>query len=325
MKIVAIDSYGQKPTIREVPPPNSVAPDELLVRVLAAGMNPVDSAIAQGLMAATWPAKFPLTLGFDFAGTVERVGPAVKKGAFSVGDGIYGKLTDAILQQGAYGEYVRVTASGCVSQIPKSLGFAEAAALPTAAMTAFVCADAANLGKGMRVLLNGATGGVGSFTIPLLAKRGVSVIATAHDEAIGDVLQRGASTVINYRRERLAPGVRSRFPNGIDALIDLVSREQAQLEELAALVRHGGAVISTTGAANVDALLERGIRATNVTFQPSAKLLGRVTAAVDSGELLLASIHTYPFEDVDDALAELRSGHVHGKLVLATQPAQMAY
>src|SRR5689334_20919087 len=102
MKVVAIDSYGQKPSIREVAPPKDLESDDLIVRVRAAGMNPVDFAIAQGLMQRMWKAEFPLTLGSDFAGVVERLGEGVSK--FRVGESVYGKLADGVLHQGAYGE-----------------------------------------------------------------------------------------------------------------------------------------------------------------------------------------------------------------------------
>jgi NADPH:quinone reductase-like Zn-dependent oxidoreductase len=317
MKIAAIDSYGEKPSIRDVPPPAELAKDELLVRVIAAGMNPVDSAIAQGRMKTLWPARFPLTLGSDFAGKVERMGDAVAR--YRVGDAVYGKLTERILSQGAYGDYIHVPEGGCVSRMPKSIiGFSEAAALPTAAMTAIVCMDAVHLGKGARVLVNGATGGVGSCLTPLLARRGISVIATAHDDAVSYILDRGASTVIDYTREMLFGAVRARFPDGIDALVDLVSRDMSSLDELVELVRPRGSIVSTTHAAAIDALRVRGFRATNIFFRPDAELIGRVTKAIDDGDLPPPAVRTFSMDHLDEALAELRGGHVHGKLVLAT-------
>jgi NADPH:quinone reductase-like Zn-dependent oxidoreductase len=316
MRVAAIDSYGDRPTIREVPSPKELQADELLVRVLAAGMNPVDTLIAGGAMKV--PARFPLTLGSDFAGRIERIGASVTE--FREGDAVYGRLTDDVLQQGAYGDYVHVAETGCVSRIPDSLGIAQAAALPTAAMTALLCVDAAAAFPLITVVVNGATGGVGSFAVPLLAKRGATVVATAHDDGIAHVLSRGATTAIDYRREKLADGVKERFGGGIDSVIDLVSREMGTLDALARLVRPSGTVVSTLGAADIDAFRSRNVRATNILLHPSAELLARVTKAVDAGDLPPAPLRAYPLERVDEALAELRRGHVHGKLILATSP-----
>jgi NADPH:quinone reductase-like Zn-dependent oxidoreductase len=144
------------------------------------------------------------------------------------------------------------------------------------------------------------------------------VIATAHDDAIPYVLQRGASTVIDYyRREKLATGVKARFPNGIDSLIDLVSRDPAKVDKLASLVRRGGSVISTLHAADIETLQSRGIHATNVSFALETELLARVTQAIEDGELPPAPVRRFPFDHVAEAFSELRAGHSHGKLVLA--------
>lgn len=316
MRIAAIDSYGDRPTIRDVAPPAQLAQGELLVRVRAAGLNPVDSYIAMGAMKSVWPAQFPLTLGSDFAGEIEHTGAAVTR--FEVGDAVYGKLANKVLQQGAFGDYVVISERACVSKVPEKLDFAQAASLPTAAMTALVAVEAARVGEGSRVLVNGATGGVGSFALPLAAKRGAHVLATAHDEATEYVRARGAATVIDYRREKLEDAVRAKFSDGIDAIIDLVTSDKAKLLELASLVRKGGAVVSTRGAVDVEALAARGVSGTNVMFQPTAELIDRVTLAIEAGELAPADVRTFPLERVQDALEQVKSGHVHGKLVLAT-------
>ncbi len=315
MKVIAIDSYSDTPSLRETAPPKELAPDQLLVRVRAAGMNPVDVAISRGFMQSMWPAKFPLTLGSDFAGLVERVGPAVT--AYRVGDAVYGKLTDKVLEQGSYGEYVVISEKGCVSRMPKNASFAEAAGLPTAAMTALVCVDIANITRDSRVLVNGATGGVGSYAVQLAADRGAHVIATARGDTAQYVQSRGATTVIDYTREKLLEAVKKQFPDGIDALIDLVS-DKAALEELCAIVRKGGVMVSTIHAADENALAARGLIGKNVMFQPSAELVARVTTLVEEGKLTSADVQSYPLERAPDALEQLRSGHVHGKLVLAT-------
>jgi len=316
MKVVAIDSYGTTPTVRDVAPPRDLDEGALLIRVRAAGMNPVDWKIAQGLRRKSWPARFPLTLGSDFAGTVERVGSRVTR--FREGESVYGKLSSDVLHDGTYADYLVIPETGCVSRMPRGLDFAQAASLPTAAITAIVAVDAAGVTGGTRLLVNGATGGVGSHVVQLANALGAHVIATAHDETMDYMRRLGAATIIDYLRVSLPAEVKTLFPDGIDALVDLVSPDASAVEPLVALVRPGGAVVSTIFALNVAALTKRGLLGTNVAWKPTAKLLERVTSAVEGGHLCPVDVRTYPFDRFGEALAELRSGHVHGKLVLAT-------
>lgn len=317
MRIVAIDSYGDTPTVREIDFPTDLAPDELLVRVHAAGVNPVDSMIARG----TWrvlPVKFPLTLGLDFAGVVERTGAKVKQ--YRAGEAVYGRVSSSpVMQHGAYADYVVIPESGTVSPIPEPLDFAQAAALPSAAMTALTSVDAAGVEKGSHVLIVGAPGGVGSYAVQFANRRGAHVIATALDDDTEYVKGLGAKATIDYTRGDLADAVSAAFFAGIDSLLDFASDAPA-LSVLSKVVRRGGSVVSTRYVADVEALASRNVRGTNIANKPTRELLQRVTQAVVDGQLGPVEIRTYPLEQAAAALDQFVSGHVRGKIVLLMNP-----
>ena len=317
MKIIAVDSYGETPSIREVANPGALEGDELLVHVHAAGVNPVDVFIAKGYLNERVQARFPLTLGLDFAGVIENTG--LKVSNFKIGDRVYGKLVEDVLHQGSYGEYITVSEDGCISKIPGNLNFVEAAAFPTPAMTALVSIDAAGIKKGSAILINGATGGVGSFAVQMASRLGAYVIATAHGDGIDYLTGRGASEVINYKEVKLEDEVKREFPDGIDALLDLAS-DRDRIEELSRLVRKGGAVVSTRHAADVDEMTSRELHPTNISVPSTGELLSRVSKGIASGDLTPPLIKTYSIVQVNEALNVVSAGHVHGKLVLQLLP-----
>src|SRR5215218_5500598 len=177
MRAMVIDEWGGREAIREAevePPP--LAPDGVLVRVHAAGVNPVDTKVRGGYMAEKLPFHFPLILGWDVAGVVERSGPAVT--SFRPGDEVYGYLRRHHLQYGTYAEYATATDTFFAPK-PPSLSFEEAAAIPLAGLTAHQSLEAAGVRGGETLLVAGGAGGVGHFALQLAAARAARVIATA--------------------------------------------------------------------------------------------------------------------------------------------------
>ena len=165
------------------------------------------------------------------------------------------------------------------------------------------------------MLIAGATGGVGSIAVQLAAQRGATVIATAKPGA-GEVLVRslGATETVDYSSGDVAEQVRSRYPGGISALIDTVNRGDA-FSPMAALVRDGGRIASTLGAADVDALAARGVRATNVQGAPTAEKLRMLAEQVANGTLRIELQRTFPLVDAAAALATFSAG-TRGKIVI---------
>jgi NADPH:quinone reductase-like Zn-dependent oxidoreductase len=175
MRTIAEEKFGGPLALVDLPTPE-IGAGEVLIRVRAAGVNPFDWKVADGELKDELEHRFPLVLGFDAAGVVERVGADVTE--LAEGDEVYGYLFTPVIGGGAYAEYVRAPAA-IVAKKPESVRFMEAAALPVPGLTAMDLVDAVDPKEGETVLIVGATGGVGSYAVQLAARRGARVIATA--------------------------------------------------------------------------------------------------------------------------------------------------
>jgi NADPH:quinone reductase-like Zn-dependent oxidoreductase len=311
MRAIAEDEFGGPVTLMNLPIPE-IGADEVLIRVRAAGVNPFDWKVADGVLKDEKEHRFPLILGFDAAGVVERVGADVTR--FFEGDEVYGYLSKPVMGMGTYAEHAGATAA-IVAKKPESVGFAEAAALPTPALAAMDLVDAVDLGEGKAILIVGATGGVGSYAVQLAARRGARVIATARQANEAFVRELGATETIDHTREDVVETVRAAHPDGIEAIIDVVSDPEA-LSRMAGLVKEGGRIASSVSAADVESLALRSIEAKNISMQPSAQRLEELSWMVDAGEISVRLERTFPLENAREALEESRTGHVRGKIVL---------
>jgi NADPH:quinone reductase-like Zn-dependent oxidoreductase len=294
-----------------LPTPEIVA-GEVLIRVRAAGVNPFDWKVAHGALEDQMKHRFPLILGFDAAGVIERVGADVTQ--LAEGEEVYGYLFKPVIGDGTYAEYVGASAT-IVAKKPVTVGFAEAAALPTPGLTAMDLVDAVDTREGETILIVGATGGVGSYATQLAARGGAHVIATARQTNEELVRRLGAAETIDHTTEDLVDAVRMAQPGGIDAVIDVVSDREA-LGRISTLVNEGGRLASSVYAADVEGLARRGIVAMNVSMQPDARRLGELSRMVDAGELSVTLDRTFPLEKAAEALEERRTGHVRGKIAL---------
>jgi NADPH:quinone reductase-like Zn-dependent oxidoreductase len=311
MRAIAEEKFGGPITLMDLPAPE-IGVGEVLVRVRAAGVNPFDWKVADGALEGERKHRFPLILGFDAAGVVERVGAGVTE--LAEGDEVYGYLFKSVVGGGAYAEYVSAPAT-IVAKKPESVGFAEAAALPTPALTAMDLVDAVDPTEGETTFIVGATGGVGSYAVQLAARRGARVIATARQENEAFVGELGAAETIDHTREDLVGSVLVAHPDGIEAVVDVVSDREA-LGRIAGLVKRGGRIASSVYAANSGNLARRGIEATNVGARPDARRLAELARLVDAGELSVRLERAFPLERASEALEASRTGHVRGKLVL---------
>jgi NADPH:quinone reductase-like Zn-dependent oxidoreductase len=311
MRAIAKDEFGGPVSLMNLPIPE-IGSDEVLIRVQAAGVNPFDWKVADGILKDEKEHHFPLILGFDAAGMVERVGADVS-GLFE-GDEVYGYLSKPVIGKGSYAEYV-VAPAAIVAKKPEAVSFAEAAALPMPGLTAMDLVDAVDLRKGETILIVGATGGVGSYAVQLAARRGARVIATARGANEAFVRELGAAETIDHSREDVIEAMLVAHPDGIEAIIDVVSDPKV-LRRMARLVKKGGRIASSVHAADVEYLSERGVRATNVGMQPEAWRLEELSGMVDAGEISVQLEHTFPLEEAREALEVSRTGHVRGKIVL---------
>ncbi|MEV6785785.1 NADP-dependent oxidoreductase, partial [Streptomyces sp. NPDC051098] len=239
MRAVAVKAFKAEPELIQVPKPEP-AEGEVLVKIEYAALNPVDRQIADGALDGRAEHVFPLILGRDFAGRVDVVGPGDSR--FVVGDAVFGQTARPPFGTGSFAEYVTVPQDGPIAFVPDGLSFRTAALLPTAGMTAAETLAAAGVTAGQSVLVVGAAGGVGSILTQLAAARDVRVLAAVRG---GERLmaELGADNTLDTTARDLAAAVRDILPDGVDALIDLVSDTPAAFAANAALVRAGGTAV----------------------------------------------------------------------------------
>jgi len=310
MRAIAIDTFGgpRQMTLRELPDPE-VGPDSVLIAARAAGVNPVDFKIRAGGLASAFPHHFPLIPGWDVAGVVEAVGPAVR--GFAPGDEVFAYCRKTEIAQGTYAERIAVP-DVFVAHKPRELSWVEAAAVPLAGLTARqALVDQMEVGPGQTVLVTAAAGGVGHFAVQLARSLGAEVIGTASPANHDYVRSLGASAVVDYAESDVAAAVRAHYPDGVDAAFDLYGGET--LEAARASVRAGGQL---TSIADPDPAKGADVRGHYVFVRPDAPGLEDLAARAGAGDLRPEIAETFPLEQAAEAHERLEDGHVRGKLVL---------
>jgi NADPH:quinone reductase len=310
MRAFTLDSFDSEPALRDDLPTPKPGDGEVLVRVHGSSANPFDNAAVSGLLRPHMEYVFPVTLGRDFAGTVEALGAGVDR--FAAGDEVYGFLSGAQLHDGTLAEYVAVAAGQLVAHKPRTIGFDGAGVTPLAGTTAMIAVEAIDVAEGDRVLILGATGGVGSFATQLVADRGGHVIAPALSDDERYLRELGAAELIERNGDVVA-AVRERYPDGLDSLIDVVSFDPQTFAATAATLKRGGRAVSPTNSADPDA---DGIVATNIAAYERPSALAEVAELIDQGTLRVPIQRTYALEQAPDALRDLQSSHTQGKLAI---------
>ncbi len=310
MRAFVVEEFGKPGSVLEVPDPHST-PDRVLVRVSAAGVNPSDVAIVIGALAQYgMEHRFPLIPGGDLSG---HVAEAPEDGSLGAGDEVFGAVGGMVFGEGSWAELVAVAVDD-VAIKPPSLDHVAASGVATAGLTALNALEGAGLNEGAVLLLVGATGGVGSYATQLAALRGIHVIAVSRGENAPYARELGAAETIDYTQGDLLDLVRAAHPDGVDALIDLTNDEET-VQRLSEIVRKEGAVVSARGAVNVDAVEKQGKRGANAMRAPLTRLPG-LSALLEDGHLKPPPTKTYPLERAQEALDEVATGHVRGKLTL---------
>ena len=312
MRAMALERFGRVEELREMQlDAPLVGPDYVLIRIAAAGVNPVDSKIRDGALVGAFPHLLPVIPGWDAAGTVEATGPAVTE--FAVGDRVLAYCRKDLVQGGTYAELVSVKDS----QVADAGGIhlVTAGGLPLAGLTAYQSLhDSLAIREGETVVIRGASGGVGHFAVQLANLAGARVIAVAGGGAEGFVRDLGAGEFVDYRSEDVADAVRTLAPGGADALLDVVGGDG--LPAVVAAVRGGGRITSILVPQAPEAAGERDIAYRYVFVRPNARQLAELVAMADSGALRVEIEETYPLERAGEAQSRLASGGVRGKLIL---------
>ena len=281
----------------DVPVPDP-GPDQLLVGVAVAGVNPGDWRLRRG----EYGHEGPAVLGREVAGTVVALGEGVT--GFAVGDEVFGGCPGMV---GGWAEQALVTASFAAHR-PDGVSASDAAALPVAAGTAYDALDALALPAGATLLVNGAGGGVGIPTVQLARARGLHVVGTA-SEAKQDLLAELGATAVVGGHPQVADHVRAAAPHGVDGVFDLVGGDA--LRTVAALVADPAKLRSVADKALVE---ELGGRA--VDRDRSTAVLTELARLVVEGTLDPHVTDVYPFDEARAALAEVESGHATGKVAI---------
>lgn len=309
MRAIAVNAWGGRDRLKllELEPP-PVAPDGVLLRVEAAALNPVDVKVREGALAARFPHHFPVILGWDAAGVVERVGPAVTW--FRPGDRAYGYCRRHELRFGTYADYVTVP-EGYLAHLPAGLSFREAAALPLAGLTAHQGLEILGLRGGELLFVSGGAGGVGHMVIQLAVARGARVAATASPANHDFVRGLGAEPFDHADPELLARWREFSGGAGADAAFDLFGG--AGREQAFGVMRKGGRLVSIASPPEP----REGFDVRYAFVRPSGYDLGEhLTPLVEEGRLRPHVQGHWPLAAAAEAMAVLEGGHVRGKLVL---------
>ena len=274
MKAIRIHEYGGADVLRyEDAPAPEIQADDVLIRVAAASFNLIDAKIRQGLMKDHLPKQLPFVLGWDCAGTVEKIGGDVRN--FKTGDRVFVMMEFA--RGGSYAEYVAAKESE-VALAPKTLSLTESAALPIVAQTALLAVNKMNLQTGQTVLIHGGAGGVGSMAIQIAKAFGARVITTASGDGIDLVKSLGADEIIDYKTNDFADAVKY-----VDAVLDVLGGE-TQAKSFGVL-KKGGVLIATAQPPAPEKAENYGVRAEFIFTHPSGKALTEIAEMVDAGKL----------------------------------------
>ena len=305
MRAAVYDKYGDADVIsvreHEDPP---VGPDTILVRAKATSVNPVDWKIRLGYLQGAYPHHLPIIPGWDVAGVVEAVGPAVITG-LEVGDEVWGYVRRDDVQWGTAAELVPAP-ERTVSRKPASLSFEEAAAVPLAGLTAYqALTEALSVEEGERVLVHAAAGGVGQFAVQIALARGCEVVGTASPANHDFLRELGVTEVVDYHRGPVS----EQLSAPVEAVLDLVGGDA--LADAPNQVKH-----PTRIASIIDAQKVHELGGTYVFVRPERAHLDALADLADAGKLRVDLADVLPLEQIAEAHRRSEAGHTRGKIAV---------
>lgn len=306
MKAVRFHEFGGPEVLRYEDADEPVAGEgQVLIRVAGSAFSPADAGIRGGTL--PFPVALPHTPGYDVSGTVAAVGPGVT--GFQVDDAVLGFLP--MTAAGSAAEYVVAPADALV-KAPSSIELADAAGMPSVALTAWQgLFDLGGLTSGQRVLITGAGGAVGGYAIQLAKRAGAHVIATASPRSRDAVVAAGADEIIDHT----ASGILDSVTEPVDVLFNLAPISPDEFAALVGRVRDGGAVVSTTVWMTTPGDETREVRAADLYVQPRSDQLAELVALIDRGELTVHITRRVPLSDLPSIHAEAAAGRLHGKVI----------
>ena len=330
MKVVQIDNYSKtidSVKIREINIPE-IKPDEVLVRVKSVGINPVDNMITRGEVKLITPYSFPLTIGNELAGVIEKTGEKVTE--FKEGDRVFSRLpTNKI---GAFAEYVAINKKD-LAKIPEYLSFNEAAAIPLTALTAYQALDILQVKSGETLFISGGSGGFGAMAVPLAKARGIKVITNGSLENKERVLALGAEQFLDYKTEDYV-----QLLHDVDGVIDTIGGKDT--EKQFSILKQGGKLVSLKGMPNgrfakkmglplwkqwvfgfagrsFDNMAKKRNQEYHFIFvQSSGEQLSEIAKVLEENQIRPSIDSIYSFEDIAKALVKVDKGSSRGKTIV---------
>jgi NADPH:quinone reductase-like Zn-dependent oxidoreductase len=306
MKAIVVHEYGGPEVLKyEDAPRPEPKEDQILVRVVAAGVNPVDGMIRSGMFAKHEKAAFPMILGGDIAGVVENAGNKITK--FKAGDPVFAYLS--LKNGGGYAEYALATEREAAIK-PKSLTYVEAAAVPIVALTAWqALVDTAKLSAGQTVLIHGGSGGVGTFAIQIANARAAKVIATASTANQHLLKELGADIAVDYTKQKFED-----LAKDVDVVLDSVGKDT--LARSYGVVKKGGFIVSIVARLDQAELDKHGIHGATLSVDPNSEELAEIGKLIDEKKIKVIVSQTFPLSEAVKAQEQAATGHTRGKNVL---------
>ncbi len=309
MKAAFYEAFGgpEKIKVEELEIPE-LKEGEVLVRVKAAAVNPVDNAVMAGWLSSFLPVQFPAIPGWDVAGVVEDRAYSARR--FNVGDEVYAYARRPVVQQGTFAEYIVIPES-YLARKPKNLSFEEAAGIPLVGLTAYQSMfNAGNLQAGQTVLILGASGGIGNLGIQLAKWKGATVIGVASQKNHLFMQELGADHTIDYKDTHVGEAVKELFPDGVDLIFDAASGDTLQQSLIA--LKPGGKLVSIL---NRGENLDKSIDFQYLFVEPNSTQLEHLRELADAGHLKVHVSETYSLDQAGEALQQIASHHTTGKIV----------
>jgi NADPH:quinone reductase-like Zn-dependent oxidoreductase len=306
MKAIVAHEYGGPEVLKyeDVPRPEPKE-DQIRVRVIAAGVNPVDASIRSGEYAKLFGVKLPWIPGFDIAGVVEKTGAKITK--FKTGDPVHAMI--GLKDGGGYADYAVVTEMEAAPK-PKSLSYVEAAGVPGVALTAWqALIDTAKLRVDQTVLIHGGSGGVGSFAIQIAKARGAKVIATASTANQDFLKQLGADVAIDYTKQKFEDVAKD-----VDVVLDSVGKDT--LARTYGVVKKGGFIVTIVGRIDHAELEKHGIRGASLSVKSDSGELAEIGKLIDENKIRVTVSQTFPLSEAMKAQEQIATRHTRGKIVL---------
>ena len=314
MRSAEMKGYGSSEVVeinQNAAAPNDPSDEKVLVKVKAAGVNPIDWKIREGYMQQMIPLQFPSTLGMDFSGTIEKVGAGVS--GFNVGDEVYGQASVTRGGSGAFAEIALANADS-IAHKPKSLNHQEAAGLPLVGVSAWqALVETIGLTDGQKkILIHGGAGGIGSIAIQLAKGLGAYVATTASTNDKQFVKELGADEVIDYKTQTFE----DLLPHDCDAVFDTVAGETYK-RSFEVLKRGSGMIVSMLEQPNQQLMEQFGVKAIFQSTQVNRERLTKLAQWVDQNNIRVNVDRTFPLEEAGKALDYQKDVHPRGKVVLA--------